>query len=47
MWMMNHKGSGRRRTPAPAPVSTSTDVSPDALRIVFRASRGRYAPTDA
>jgi Tol biopolymer transport system component len=45
IWVMNADGTGRRRiTRSGAGVDFDPDFSPDGKRIVFRTSRGRYAP---
>jgi TolB protein len=45
IWVVNAKGSGRRRiTRSGAGIDFDPDFSPDGRRIVFRTSRGRYAP---
>jgi Chlorophyllase enzyme/WD40-like Beta Propeller Repeat len=45
IWVMNADGSGRRRiTRSGRGVDFDPDLSPDRRRIVFRTSRGRYAP---
>ena len=45
IWVMNANGSGRRRiTRSGRGVDFDPDFAPDARRIVFRTSRGRYLP---
>jgi Tol biopolymer transport system component len=45
IWVMNANGSGRRRiTHSGRGTDFDPDFSPDGRRIVFRTSRGRYAP---
>jgi Tol biopolymer transport system component len=45
IWVMNADGSGRRRiTRSGRGIDFDPDLSPDGRRIVFRTSRGRYAP---
>ncbi len=45
IWVMNADGSGRRRiTRSGSGVDFDPSLSPDGRRIVFRTSRGRYAP---
>jgi WD40-like Beta Propeller Repeat len=45
IWVMNATGSGRRRiTRSGRGIDFDPDFSPDGRHIVFRTSRGRYAP---
>jgi TolB protein len=45
IWVMNANGSGRRRiTRSGSGIDFDPDFSPDRSRLVFRTSRGRYAP---
>src|SRR5919201_2769035 len=45
IWVMNANGSGRHRiTRSGSGIDFDPDLSPDERRIVFRTSRGRYAP---
>jgi Tol biopolymer transport system component len=45
IWVMNADGSDRRRiTRSGRGIDFDPDLSPDGRRIVFRTSRGRYAP---
>jgi Tol biopolymer transport system component len=45
IWVMSADGSGRRRiTRSGRGIDFDPDLSPDGGRIVFRTSRGRYAP---
>jgi Tol biopolymer transport system component len=45
IWVMNANGTGRRRiTRSGRGIDFDPDLSPDGRRIVFRTSRGRYAP---
>src|SRR5436305_13661760 len=45
IWVMNANGSGRRQiTRSGRGIDFDPDLSPDGRRIVFRTSRGHYAP---
>jgi Tol biopolymer transport system component len=45
IWVMNANGSGRRRvTRSGRGIDFDPDLAPNGQRIVFRTSRGRYAP---
>jgi TolB protein len=45
IWIMNADGSGRRRlTSSRTGIDFDPDLSPDGRQVVFRTSRGRYAP---
>jgi Tol biopolymer transport system component len=45
IWVMNADGSGRRRLTHSGPGNDfDPDLSPDGRHVVFRTSRGRYAP---